>query len=176
MGKKDIFAGICILVLLGFSLYAGAVTPTENWYDTVEDWEIEFCSYYGGKEEPISTTGGFSYFMSQLALTLQATKGEVLPDNTQLYEVGYYIQPIQGNVTFRITLFGPYNTRMGVKNSTDVGPGGMAGFETFYVNRSRERYDRAVMHVSGSLDVYGMEGGPIEFEVPIIDRSEEYED
>lgn len=88
--------------------YSGAgVGPTKtNWYE-VEQWEIDACRIWGGASRAVRSSTGAdeisSITLSQLTASLQAKKTSY-PDNTTLYEVSWYIEPITGSVNYKILL------------------------------------------------------------------------
>jgi hypothetical protein len=95
---------VWIVALLSIIFVVSAFNPrVDDWYD-VSDWEVEVCSKFGGYLE-----AGISSFLSaakpvdQLSYTLQA-KSKSNPDGQSLYEVSYYIQPVDQAIAYKISL------------------------------------------------------------------------
>ncbi len=103
--KKIILMWVLVMILLVTPISSKYTTYTEgdagsdwysfdprvqNWY-AVEDWEVEVCRKWGGTPESYNVDNGPTY-LSQTTVTLQGEKSEKLPDDTVMYEVGYYIE------------------------------------------------------------------------------------
>lgn len=84
-----------------------------GWYE-VADWEIAVCSSWGGIEDETSGEGGesasselYEYTSLDISIALQtqvkdAAEGFELPEDTNIYEISWYVQPIAGAVNYEI--------------------------------------------------------------------------
>ena len=96
----------------------------EDWYGVSEE-EIDICNKWGGTET--AQKGGTlssPIELSQLTLTLQAQK-QSLPDDTILYEVSWYIQPVENSISYKVVLIGDdtYNITEGEASYEEAGVG-----------------------------------------------------
>ncbi len=122
--------------------------PQKQWYE-VEQWEIEYCSKFGGSVSPQSSAEVISSQVSQLTATLQGSRKKQ-QDNTTLYEVSYYIQPISSSIPYVVEVLGKSNGTT-INRTIDRGtayPSGTADYAAFY---SEENYNRARMNYGGSI-------------------------
>ncbi|MBI2128815.1 hypothetical protein HYU07_01115 [Candidatus Woesearchaeota archaeon] len=134
--KKTILAALAVILLLIAMPMTFSTYEIPNWY-AVEGWEVETCSKWGGTAEAQTGSATSEIYLSQLTVALQAEK-TAFPDNTTLYEVSYYIQPMTNNVEFSVWL---KNTLTGDKNNitqtASASPlTGASGFNAFYSNIS----------------------------------------
>ncbi|HLD89101.1 MAG TPA: hypothetical protein VI894_02745 [Candidatus Nanoarchaeia archaeon] len=122
--------------------------PQKQWYE-VEQWEIEYCSKYGGHVSPESSAEVISSQISQLTATLQGSKKKQ-SDNTTLYEVSYYIQPISSSIPYVVEVLGKSNgTTINKTISRGTAyPSGTADYEAFY---SEENYNQVRMTYGGNV-------------------------
>jgi hypothetical protein len=119
-----------ILMILLFALTTNAQFGLErdfdprvsNWYD-IQDWEVEVCKLYGGTEIPLAISNNQNLFLSQNTYTLQVNKEE-LPDETIIFKISHYIQPLQDDVDFAIRLRKPQsNQNLRIIGRTNVDQG-----------------------------------------------------
>jgi len=114
----------------------------EDWYGVSKE-EIEICSKWGGTETA-QKGGSLSspIELSQLTLTLQAQK-KTMPDNTTLYEISWYIQPVKNPVDYEVVLTGDgtYNITEGEASYENAG----VGYFTQYLEAS---YNQAELRSS----------------------------
>jgi len=102
--KKIIWALLMILPLaLPLTLSDFTI---DGWYP-VEDWEVKVCSRYGGTAEATNIAGARAAgdaYMLKTTVTIQAqvTKGE-----KNIYEVAWYIRPMEQQQQYKVELFGP---------------------------------------------------------------------
>lgn len=78
---------------------------TIPWY-AVYDWELEECRNFAGTVEPANIMGGTITAITDLpstSLTLQGLKTE-LPAGGYIYEIAWYIQPVEGDIDYDIIL------------------------------------------------------------------------
>ena len=157
--------GILVLAIVVFgtlAILSGGQPPVEQaWYE-VEDWEVEVCSKYGGKQRTESTATSSEIFHGGATVTLQARKTRT-PDNDTLYEIGYFVgHPIEG-MTYTIKV---KNSVTGIEEILDKDfpspPGGFADFKAFFSNLT---YDRAELKHA----VQGRQGTLV---VPIVEVSQ----
>ncbi|MGM5482954.1 MAG: hypothetical protein ACQESF_05810 [Nanobdellota archaeon] len=106
MLKKAILVLLAIIVFILFAGASGFDHTEDAWHD-VEDWEVEICSKWGGREKAQSHTGGMmsTQFQDQAA-TVQALVKELYAGdkNLYVYEVSWYLQPIKGQQKYKVLL------------------------------------------------------------------------
>lgn len=114
------------------------------WY-SVTDWELDVCrkkAVEGYPNEYISTLP----YMSQLTISLQGEKtdyGEEVEEDRYLYEVSYYIQPLEGYVEFAVKLRNSETEKIHkVIRPRSTDEYGASGYKVFYSN---EDYDQVQM-------------------------------
>lgn len=120
MKKIKLVAVVAMLCIFFLPVIAQDVNNELDlgWY-SIEDWEWNTCEKWGGPYQ--SSSGGESglgvlnlskYFSSSLIVTMQAEILEVapsnasLPDETKLYAISWYVQPIAESVHFTVTAQG----------------------------------------------------------------------
>ncbi len=77
-------------------------TEMPSWYEVSEE-EIKICENWGGVESIDSSTSGSvegTDDVIDLTITLQGKKTVLY--NTTLYEAGWYVQPLTGNIAYSI--------------------------------------------------------------------------
>ncbi len=139
MDKKLIMLMLGVLLLSSLPL-SGIVYAkpkqfdprVEEWYK-VEQWELDICSKWGGTETTLAGAElSTPVYLSVLTLTLQAEKIEQ-PDNTSLYKVTWYIEPAQGEVSYKVELVGnspisPWQIEQDTARNSNPG----VGFYAYY--------------------------------------------
>lgn len=120
MNKKRLIAIFAVLCIVIIPVIAQDVNNELDlgWY-SIEDWEWNTCEKWGGPYQ--SSSAGESglgvinlskYFTSSLIVTMQAEILEAapsnasLPDETKLYAISWYVQPIAESVHFTVTAQG----------------------------------------------------------------------
>jgi|GEM_PF-3951609 len=110
-----------------------------NWYP-IEPWEAEACSKWGGYEVPIASQSPSLLAEGRpLTVTMQGRSYPFANDKFG-YEVSYYVEPMQANVSFKIVLKGEATKT--ILEPTRAMPGGIS--DTIAVALP-ERYTTAVM-------------------------------
>ncbi|MBL7050953.1 hypothetical protein ISS04_02195 [Candidatus Woesearchaeota archaeon] len=165
--KKIIFGGCMILLifLLAGTIFAWQLiphsgTPKTNWYD-VEDWEVDVCSR--GVDVPeiqSSPDSGDSSYVYDFTFTLNAQETELY--NVSLYEVSYYIEPMDGNITFQVFLLGPGISTNVTGEMISKPNGGKAGYEFI-------EYEKGV-YTEAQIDYWGHASGS--YTVPVVKNEE----
>lgn len=77
----------------------------DSWY-SVEPWELEVCSIWGGTREAASdATSSTSIYLSQTTLSLQGRKQtyDIGGFNKTLYTVSWYMEPL-ADMSYRVEL------------------------------------------------------------------------
>lgn len=77
----------------------------DAWY-AVEDWELEYCSKWGGtKEAQSEATSSTAIYLSQTTLSLQGKKQsyDIEGVNQSLYTVSWYLEPLE-DMSYRVEL------------------------------------------------------------------------
>lgn len=126
----------------------------EGWRD-VEDWEIEQCSRKLSTEIDNDLYGRSSTSRKDnkygTGVTMQALKTEIYGD--MFYELAWYINPTQDNVTFSIVVYNPFaGDRLQVINPTEVGQNKGSGY--YHAWDDTQNYTRAkLIFDTGEIDV-----------------------
>jgi hypothetical protein len=77
----------------------------DDWY-TIEPWELEICSKWGGtKEAQSGATSSAAIYLSQTTLSLQGKKQsyDIAGVNRSLYTVSWYLEPLD-EMSYRVEL------------------------------------------------------------------------
>jgi len=123
--------------------------PTTPWYQAKPE-DIAVCKAYGGKESPVTSGGTITgnLALSELTVTIQADKTK-LPDNSTLYQVSWYVEPIQGSATYTVAVVtsGGKENKFVPGGSATPGDGAAAEFFPFY---STEDYTKVRITASGA--------------------------
>lgn len=141
MLKKTI-TGI-IFLLLVFTIVTGFDYRQDNWY-SVEDWEVEVCSKWGGREKTQTHTGGvMSTEFHKEAATIQGkVKEQYAGDkNIYIYEISWYLQPMEGSVEYEIILKGEEDKK--VRTGSASANAGDAGY--YATENTSNNYDYVVL-------------------------------
>ncbi|MFC1774692.1 hypothetical protein ACFLZN_00135 [Nanoarchaeota archaeon] len=117
---------IIVIVLFFVSLTTSqfVTEKPEEWY-FVEDWEVEVCSKWGGRQAPAQITdteigltgyGPFTY-------TMIGKKTKVIGSNETLYTYAYYLQSYSANIRYSFDLYNSEtDNRKGIADG-DLAPG-----------------------------------------------------
>ena len=107
---------IALIIILTIIIVASQEEEEQidlGWYE-VADWEIEVCSSWGGIEDETEGTGGesissemYEHTSLDISIALQAqvkdiAEGLELPEDTNIYEISWYVQPVAGSVNYEI--------------------------------------------------------------------------
>lgn len=136
-------------------------SPKTNWYD-VEDWEVEECSK--GIDVPgVTNSGdtGDSNYIYEFTFSLQSSESEL--HNISLYELSYYIEPMDGNITFQVFLLGSGISKNVTGELESKPNGGKAGYE--FIEDEKGIYTEAL------IDYWGYASGS--YTVPVVKNEEE---
>jgi len=136
-----------LLVLLIPVVGAGSELP---WYD-IEDWEVKVCSRWGGRGRVINAIEqNAPIYQSQLTLTVQGRRTELVDE--YLYQVGYYINPLQSPVDFSVDVFDQRRRKERLNlDARTVEPGGYSFYQAFV---STETYTHIHVVISGRRLVF----------------------
>jgi hypothetical protein len=157
-------------ISLGTSLImtGGAGVPFTNWYE-VAPWETKICFDWGGERglDPNQVTADTMQFdiYHDLVVTIQAQAPEIVPGeyegNKRLYEVGWYIQPVQGDedISYEVTLTGPSAPAKILESSS-----------ASYVNMGRGYYSEYMdaNYTEASIRYWNLKTKETELTVPVI--------
>ena len=143
---------MAIMSMLLVTLGASDSTIPE-WY-SVEEWEIEVCSKWGGTAEAQQHGGKAegSSFMFDTTITLQAAK--VLDGNDTIYEVAWYFRPTDSQQKYEVSLVGKSTKEIYTGNAQ---PG--TGDSNYHAEFSKQKYDSAILRYETGL-----------LEVPIVEK------
>jgi hypothetical protein len=91
-----------------YSYYTDEDPRFPDWYDVSQE-ELDYCARYGGTLEDQSDyqtyiEGGDEVPVSQLTLTVQAFKTELVDESVYLYEVAWYVHPIKEDTNYVVYL------------------------------------------------------------------------
>ncbi len=137
-------------------------SPKTAWYDVTDD-EVEKCSK--GIDVPGVITDGGSHgdsnYIYELTFSLQASETEL--HNVSLFEVSYYIEPLEGNLTFEVFLLGSGISTNVTGELVSKPNGGKVGYE--FIEDEKGIYTEAL------IDYWGDSSGS--YIVPVVKNEEE---
>lgn len=144
-----------------YSSEYGNETRIPDWYE-VSDEEVEFCSAFAGSETAAdvyeSAESELVKPVSKLTLALQA-ESTVLYDKT-LYEIAWYVQPLDEDITYTIYLVEEDGEQEELIKGSAPAATGDAGYETV---------ETETVYVSAQIV---LEDGSLGLQVPIVEKSQ----
>lgn len=149
--KCIIYVVLCLLLL---PMITSKDDNTLPWY-SVEDWEIEVCSKWGGtatSQQNAGTASGSSYmFMTTITLQGQKTLVTTATGNTTLYEAAWYFRPLNRQQQYSIVFIGTANN---MKTVYKASASPETGDSNYYAEESTESFDKVrIIYETGTLTV-----------------------
>ncbi|MFC1741282.1 hypothetical protein ACFL3V_01980 [Nanoarchaeota archaeon] len=161
IGKKISWCGLAgILVLAGLVIASndpGVIDVDLGWYD-VSDWEIDFCSSWGGTRDEQQSMGGetsstamhditsLDYTATLQAEVIILEEGEdILPADTKVYAISWYLQPVAESLQYEIIAYYDDGTTWLVESASATP---FTGYDGYAAVESNETMTKAVMSVS----------------------------
>jgi hypothetical protein len=152
-------AGIVVLLLLLMVQSADEDVNSKvdlGWYK-VADWEVEVCRKWGGLYDEESAASGQTLAKNMSAYTsmtltatiqggiLEVSPGEgTFPNNTQVYEISWYVQPIAESLNYDVTAFyKDGNTKL--IESTSATP--YSGYDGYHAEESTKKMTHVALRV-----------------------------